>query len=580
MDITKLEKWVEEVANLTQPKKVVWCNGSDEEHQAVITQMQASGELHSLPADKYDNCYLYRSHPDDVARTEQQTYICTQKKSDAGVNNNWLHPAKAQQKIDTLFAGCMRDRTMYVIPYCMGTLNSPHAGLGIEITDSKYVVISMYTMTRMGDKALTKIKQSKTEVVRGLHSVADLNPKKRYIMHFPEELLIKSIGSGYGGNALLGKKCHALRIASWQAKQQGWLAEHMLIAGIEHAGKTHYIAAAFPSACGKTNLAMLIPPKRYRDKYKIWTVGDDIAWLRLGSDGRLYASNPEAGFFGVVPGTNEKTNPTAYKMLNRDTIFTNVALTKDGDAWWEGKQHGKPHIDWKGNLYNGKGKAAHPNSRFTVSAKQCPYYSPEAENPNGVPISAVIFGGRRSVLNPLVVEAFDWTHGVYMGATLSSEATAAIVDDVGSVRRDPMAMLPFCGYNMGEYWSHWLAFQKKSQNLPRIFQVNWFRKNKTGNFLWDGFSENLRVLQWIIARCENKIDAQKTPIGYLPKEGAIDYDGLDISDTDKQELFAVDSSDWLQELNDIDAHFARFGEHVPAEFRTLQQQIKNDFGTA
>ena len=578
MNFAKLQSWIAEMANLTKPKAVKWCNGSVDENREVIAKLVANREFIPLNAEHYDNCYLYRSHPNDVARTEQQTFVCSRTRINAGPNNNWLDPQEAHNKMSALFQGCMQGRMMYVIPYCMGPINSPHAGLGIEITDSLYVVANMYLMTRMGDEALTRIKEAPDDtVVRGLHSVADLDPSRRYIVHFPEELMIMSIGSGYGGNALLGKKCHALRIASWQARQQGWLAEHMLIAGIEHRGEVHYIAAAFPSSCGKTNLAMLIPPPRYRDEYKVWTVGDDIAWMRIGDDGRLWAINPEAGYFGVVPGTNETTNPTALSMINRNTIFTNVALTEDKQPWWEGKKQGEPHINWKGKLADKHSLAAHPNSRFTVCAKQCPSYSPHAEDPQGVPISAIIFGGRRSGLNPLVVEAFDWSHGVFMGASLSSETTAAAIGEVGVVRRDPMAMLPFCGYNMADYWQHWLNFQQRSTNLPTIFQVNWFRKDK-GEFLWPGFGDNLRVLRWIIDRCQGRATARKTAIGHLPDHGDLDCAGLNLSDEAKHQLFDVDTDAWRQELRDIDKYFATYGERLPQSFTDQCQRIATALG--
>lgn len=576
MDFNELQSWVEESAKLTNPVSVKWCDGSEEEHQGIVEMLVNKGEFLPLNSATHHNCYLYRSHPRDVARTEQQTFVCPSNKVDAGPNNNWLAPQDAHRQIDTLFQDCMRGRVMYVIPYCMGPLASPYSGLGIEITDSPYVVANMQIMTRIGTQALEKIKRGDKPVVRGLHSVADLDPEKRFIMHFPEELMIKSIGSGYGGNALLGKKCHALRIASWQAQQHGWLAEHMLIVGIESRGETHYIAAAFPSSCGKTNLAMLIPPPQYQKDYKIWTVGDDIAWIHPGNDGRLWAINPEAGFFGVVPGTNEKTNPNALSMLNRDTIFTNVALTANNEPWWEGKLDGTPQTNWKGERHDGSSPAAHPNSRFTVSSKQCPSYTPKAENGEGVPLSAIIFGGRRSSLNPLIVEGFDWAHGVYMGATLSSETTAAATGKVGIVRRDPMAMLPFCGYNMGDYWTHWLSFQERATNLPRIFQANWFRKNADGDYLWPGFGENLRVLQWAIGRCQNAKDAVKTPIGYLPKEDDIDYTGLDISAEAKRQLFAIDAAGWKRELTDIDAYFTTFGDRVPGKFKEQRKQIASD----
>lgn len=575
MKFDELHRWVEETAKLTSPTAVHWCDGSQDEYDSIVAEMLKDGSLLSLNQEKYRNCYLHRSHPSDVARTEQQTFVCSRHRDDAGPNNNWIEPSQAHAKMDALFRNCMQGRVMYVIPYCMGPISSPHAGLGIEITDSPYVVVNMRIMTRMGTPALERIKQGSEKVVRGLHSVAEIDPQKRFIMHFPEELMIKSINSGYGGNALLGKKCHALRIASSQAQQHGWLAEHMLIMGIEHQGQTHYIAAAFPSACGKTNLAMLIPPAKYRKDYKVWTVGDDIAWMHVGDDGRLWAINPEAGFFGVVPGTNENSNPNALSMLDRDTIFTNVALTADNEPWWEGKLSGTPSINWKGEAYRDTEPAAHPNARFTVSSRQCPSYAPAAEEREGVPLSAIIFGGRRSTLNPLIVEAFDWAHGVYMGASLSSETTAAATGKVGVVRRDPMAMLPFCGYNMGDYWTHWLSFQQRATHLPRIFQANWFRKDKQGKFLWPGFGENLRVLQWVLDRCQNKVDAEQTPIGYLPKAANIDYDGLDLSENTKRELFAIDKDGWREELAAIDSYFSTFGKRTPQAFAEQRDRISN-----
>jgi phosphoenolpyruvate carboxykinase (GTP) len=497
-----LKQWVEQVAALTQPEAIHWCDGSGAEYQSLIQQMLRDGDLHVLNGETYPNCYLHRSDPSDVARTEHLTFICTPDPEDAGPNNNWMDPAVAHSKIDALFAGAMRNRTMYVIPYCMGPIDSPLARCGVEITDSPYVVANMRLMTRMGTAALQRIEREDS-FVKGLHSLGDLSIERRFIMHFPEQLTIKSIGSGYGGNALLGKKCHALRIASWQARQEGWLAEHMLIVGIENpAGETRYIAAAFPSACGKTNLAMLIPPDSMPG-YKVWTVGDDIAWMHIGEDGRLWAINPEAGFFGVAPGTSAKTNANALNMLAQDSIFTNVAITAKNEPWWEGKSDEIPVIDWQGKPYDPADRmAAHPNSRFTVSSKQCPSYSSAAENPQGVPISAIIFGGRRAELAPLVFEANNWKHGVLVGASVASETTAAATGAVGQVRRDPMAMKPFCGYNFADYWAHWLSFADKSEHLPKIFHVNWFRQDAGGRFIWPGFGENLRVLKWILERCE------------------------------------------------------------------------------
>jgi len=556
--------WVESVAAHTKPDHIHWCDGSEEEYRALIDKMLASGELEQLNQATHPACYLHRSDPTDVARTEHLTFICTHNEADAGPNNHWMEPDAAKAKMNELFAGAMRGRTLYVIPYCMGPLDSPLARLGVELTDSAYVAANMRLMTRMGHSALERIERE-GRFVKGLHSLGDLNPDRRFIMHFPEELSIMSIGSGYGGNALLGKKCHALRIASWQARQEGWLAEHMLIVGIETpAGETHYVAAAFPSACGKTNLAMLIPPASMPG-YKVWTVGDDIAWMHLGDDGRLYAINPEAGYFGVAPGTSARTNPNAVKMLQKDAIFTNVAVTDDQQPWWEELDSRVPKLDWRGEPYDaGQGPAAHPNSRFTVSAKQCPSYSEQAENPRGVPISAIIFGGRRASLAPLVMQAKDWRHGVLMGASVASETTAAATGKVGHVRRDPMAMKPFCGYNFADYWAHWLSFADKSDKLPQIFHVNWFRKNEQGKFIWPGFGENLRVLNWIIDRCEGRIDATETPIGYLPSSDDVDLTGLDFERSTLQSLLSVDPHSWLEEMSEIHGYLADYGDRLPA----------------
>ena len=560
-----LSDWVESVAEQTLPDRIHWCDGSEEEYQTLFTAMLATGEMYALNPDTHPNCYLHRSDPSDVARTEHLTFICTQNAEDAGPNNHWMAPVEAKAKMQALFAGCMRGRTLYVIPYCMGPIDSPYARLGVEITDSAYVVANMRLMTRMGQPALERIEREGT-FVKGLHSLGDLSPERRFIMHFPEDMSVMSIGSGYGGNALLGKKCHALRLASWQARQEGWLAEHMLIVGIQNpAGETHYIAAAFPSACGKTNLAMLIPPATMPG-WKIWTVGDDIAWMQLGEDGRLYAINPEAGYFGVAPGTGAKTNPNAMAMLDREVIFTNVAVTADNQPWWEGIDDGVPVLNWRGEAYDpAQGPAAHPNSRFTVAAKHCPSYSPEAENPHGVPISAFIFGGRRASLAPLVVEARDWPHGVLMAASVASETTAAATGKVGHVRRDPMAMKPFCGYNFADYWTHWLSFGEKSEHLPKIFHVNWFRKDEQGRFIWPGFGENLRVLEWILDRCHGKAHAVDTPIGELPRVEELDTRGLDLSMDKLAELLSVDTAGWLEELSEIRGYLQEFGERLPPE---------------
>ena len=561
----ELQNWVDQVAKLTNPTAVHWCDGSNQEYQNFIAQMLESGDLLKLNAETFPNCYLHRSDQTDVARVEHLTFICTSKQEDAGPNNNWMDPDKAHGKLDELFKDCMSGRTMYIIPYCMGPIDSVYSRCGVEITDSPYVVANMFLMTRMGTKALQRI-ETENKFVKGMHSIGDLNPEKRFIMHFPEELTIRSIGSGYGGNALLGKKCHALRIASWQALKEKWLAEHMLIVEIENPeGDKFYIAAAFPSACGKTNLAMLVPPDTYPG-WKVRTIGDDIAWLHMDNSGRFWAINPEAGYFGVVPGTNQDTNQNAYETLKRDAIYTNVGLTDNNEPWWEGKLEGNPIKDWKGDDYSSDSNqdCAHPNSRFTVSAKNNPGYSELADSPSGVPICAIIFGGRRSELAPLVYEAKDWNHGVLVGASVGSETTAAAAGDVGIVRRDPMAMKPFCGYNFADYWRHWLSFSEQSQNLPKIFHVNWFRKNDQG-FLWPGFGENLRVLDWIIQRCQNKIDAKETPIGYVPIKEDIDTSGLDITDENLNALFAIDPDQWLAEMNEIKEYFNEFGERLPKQ---------------
>lgn len=576
----ELQRWIDSVAQLTQPAKIVWCDGSQNEYDSLVKQMLGDGTLIELNQKTHPRCYLHRSHPSDVARVEHLTFVCTKERYDAGPNNHWMDPQEAHTKVDALFAGCMKGRTMYVVPYCMGPIDSPIARCGVEITDSAYVVANMRIMTRMGDQALRRIEKDKI-YVKGLHSTGDLSPDRRMIMHFPEELTIKSIGSGYGGNALLGKKCHALRIGSFQARKEGWLAEHMLILGIENPrGETYYIAAAFPSACGKTNLAMLIPPKVYSG-YKVWTVGDDIAWMNLGPDGRLYAINPEAGYFGVAPGTSAETNPNALNMLNHDVIFTNVGITPDGQPWWEGLSKEVPPgtIDWTGQPYDpARGPVAHANARFTVSAKQCASYSSKAEDPKGVPISAIVFGGRRRELAPLVYEAKNWVHGVLMGASVASETTAAATGQVGVVRRDSMAMKPFCGYNFADYWAHWLSFGKKSDRLPKIFHVNWFRRSKEGKFLWPGFGDNLRVLNWIVDRCQGKGGAMDTPIGYLPQPGAIDTTGLEISDQVMRDLITVDKKLWKQEFAEIGEYFASYGSRLPRELKAEHQRISEELG--
>jgi len=571
--------WVADVAVLTQPAGVVWCDGPRAElEQRLRRELLTNGGLIELERNTFPDCYLHRSDPSDVARVEHLTFVCTRAKADAGPNNNWMDPAAARAKMRGLFAGCMRGRTLYVVPYCMGPIDSPYARCGVEITDSAYVVLNMLIMTRVGRDALDRIGREGT-FVRGLHSIGELDPERRFIMHYPEELAIESFGSGYGGNALLGKKCHALRIASWQARDEGWLAEHMLIAGLTNPrGETHYVAAAFPSACGKTNLAMLIPPDSMPG-WKVTTLGDDIAWLHPGPDGRLWAINPEAGYFGVAPGTSRKTNRNAFEMIRRDTIFTNVALTANREPWWEGLESGVPAIDWRGRPYDPKnGPAAHPNSRFTVAATQNPSYSEQVDMPGGVPISALIFGGRRRELAPLVYEARDWVHGVLVGASVASETTAAATGQVGVVRRDPMAMKPFCGYNFADYWTHWLNVGGALAKPPRIFHVNWFRRDAAGNFLWPGFGENLRVLSWIIERCAGRTSADDTPIGYLPRPEELDIRGLDIAPEVLVELTTVRPELWRKELADIGKYFDEFGERLPARLRRAANDVANRLG--
>ena len=565
---TPVERWVDECAQLTRPKNIHWCDGSEAEYQKLIKEMLASGTLLELNQKEYPGCYLHRSDPSDVARTEHLTFVCTSKKDDAGPNNNWMSPSEAKEKVGGLFSGAMKDRTMYVVPYIMGPVNSPYSQVGVELTDSPYVAVSMRTMTRMGKVASDRLGAS-DKCVRGLHSIGDLNPDRRFILHFPEERLLWSIGSGYGGNALLGKKCHALRLGSYMAREEGWLAEHMLILGIEDpSGRTTYIVAAFPSACGKTNLAMLVPPASQKG-YKVWTVGEDIAWMQPGADGRLWAINPEAGFFGVAPGTNLKTNPNVMGTIRKNTIFTNVALTPYGTPYWEGMDGSPPHeaIDWQGKPWtpDSTTKAAHPNSRFTTPARQCPAMSPEWENPNGVPISAMLFGGRRASLVPLVSQSFNWQHGVFLGATMASETTAAATGAVGVVRRDPMAMLPFCGYNMGDYFAHWLRVGKGLKNPPQIFRVNWFRMSSEGKYLWPGFGENLRVLRWVLNRVHGEVGATETPIGYLPHLSGIDVTGLDISPETLKELLGVDRKGWIEAVSGQKEYFQKYGDRLPKE---------------
>lgn len=576
--LKELSDWVEETARFTRAKAVVWCDGSQAEYDRLMESMVDSGEMHRLNPETHPGCFLHRSDPGDVARVEHLTFVCTPDEQDAGPNNHWMAPAEAHARMDALFDGCMQGRTLYVVPYCMGPIDSPLSRCGVEITDSPYVVVNMRLMTRMGSAALARIEREGT-FVKGLHSIGELDPERRYIMHFPEELAIKSFGSGYGGNALLGKKCHALRIASHQARTEGWLAEHMLIVGVESPeGEVHYIAAAFPSQCGKTNLAMLIPPEHYAG-WKVWTVGDDICWMRPGEDGRLWAINPEAGFFGVAPGTGPNTNPNALSMLNRNAIFTNVGLTADGQPWWEGKDDGEePALNWKGERYGpDTAPAAQPNSRFTVGIEQCPTYTDAAEAPRGVPISAIVFGGRRARLMPLVLEAQSWRHGVLLGAGMASETTAAATGAVGVVRRDPMAMKPFCGYNFADYWQHWLDMESKISQPPAVFHVNWFRKDDEGRFLWPGFGDNMRVLEWIIRRCKGEVQAGSTPVGGLPKAPDIDLQGLELAHGSLAALTAVDEAGWRQELADIESYIESYGERAPsgllAEVRRVRESL-------
>jgi phosphoenolpyruvate carboxykinase (GTP) len=552
-----LKSWVDQVAELTQPEEVYWCNGSKEEYQSLARKMLTTGEFLELNKDTHPGCYLHRSDPSDVARVEHLTYVCTSNREDAGPNNHWMSPDEARTKMRDLYQGCMKGRILYVIPYCMGPIDSPLSRCGVEITDSAYVVVNMHLMTRMGEAALKRIEREGT-FIKGLHSIGELDPARRFIMHFPEDLEIQSFGSGYGGNALLGKKCHALRIASHQARAEGWLAEHMLIVGVESPeGEIHYIAAAFPSACGKTNLAMLIPPDSYKG-WKVWTIGDDICWMRVGDDGRMWAINPEAGFFGVAPGTAEDTNPNALAMLDHDAIFTNVATTDDNQPWWEGLDDRVPVTDWKGNPFNpANGPAAHPNSRFTVHMSQCPSYSEQAEAPVGVPLSAIIFGGRRERLVPLVMESESWEH---------------------VVRRDPMAMKPFCGYNFADYWAHWLSFSDASDKLPAIFHVNWFRKDQHGKFMWPGFGENMRVLDWVIKRVKGEADVVESAIGKLPLPADLNLDGIDVPAETMAALLEVDSEAWKSEIADIGEYLDSYGDRTPAALKAEQIRVSAALG--
>jgi len=576
---TPLEAWVDEAAALTKPEQVIFCDGSEAEYQRMIEKLLRGGATEALNEKTFPNCYLHRSNPNDVARTEHLTFICTPNKEDAGPTNNWMDPGGAKQKIGALFDGSMRGRTMYVVPYLMGPVGSPISKVGVEATDSPYVVASMRIMSRIGKMAMERLGSS-SEFVPGLHSLGDLDPTRRYIVHFPDEKLIWSVGSGYGGNALLGKKCFALRIASVMAREQGWMAEHMLILGLESpGGKVMYMAAAFPSACGKTNLAMMVSALESQG-YRVWTVGDDISWMKIGADGYLRAINPEAGFFGVAPGTGMKTNPNVMQALKKNTLFTNVAMTSDREPWWEGIDSEPPAglVNWKGDKWDSsKGPAAHPNARYTVPAWQSPCISPKWQAPEGVPISAFIFGGRRARVAPLVYESFGWQHGVFVGATMASETTAATTGEVGVTRRDPMAMVPFCGYNMADYFRHWLEMGKKIPKPPKIFHVNWFRKGADGKFLWPGYGENVRVLKWILERVEGRGAAQETPIGYVPAKNGLTLDGLKISEPVLNELLRVNPEDWELERLDTKQFFAKFGERLPREILAEHEKLGRRF---
>jgi phosphoenolpyruvate carboxykinase (GTP) len=579
--MTPAESWVSEVEALTKPDRVSWCDGTAEENSRLVDGMLGDGTLQRLHPTAAPGCTLHRSHPSDVARTEHLTFIASREAAGAGPTNHWMGPAEAKTRVRPLFAGAMKGRTLYVVPYVMGPLGSPFSRVGIEVTDSPYVVANMRIMTRMGRAALDQLGSSE-DFVPGLHSIGDLSPERRYIVHFPEERLIWSVGSGYGGNALLGKKCFALRIASVLARDQGWMAEHMLILELElPGGELHYIAAAFPSACGKTNLAMLVSPFEAQG-VKVRTVGDDIAWLRPGQDGRLWAVNPEAGFFGVVPGTGPDTNPNAMATIARDTIFTNVAVTPDGVPWWEGKDKSPPKdlLDWQGKRWDGTGKAAHPNSRFTVDARQCPSMSPRWEDPQGVPLTAIVFGGRRARLTPLVLQSRDWAHGVFVGATMGSETTAAATGQVGVVRRDPMAMLPFCGYNMGDYFAHWLRMGERLAHPPAIFHVNWFRTNAEGKFVWPGFGQNLRVLLWMIDRVKGQAGGNDTPVGVVPGRADLNWDGLELSPADKDLLLRVDRGEWAAEVPEIRSFFDKFGDRLPRSLDGSLQSLTEELTAA
>ena len=579
--------WLEEIKKLTNPDNVVWIDGSEEQADALRAEAVSTGEMIKLNEEKLPGCYLHRTKPNDVARVENRTFICSRKEEDAGPTNNWCDPKEMYEKLYNIARNSYKGRTMYIIPFSMGPVGSPLAKIGIEVTDSIYVVLNMRIMTRVSPKVLEVLGDS-NDWVRGLHCKCDVDPENRYICQFPEDNTIISVNSAYGGNVLLGKKCFALRIASYQGWKEGWMAAHMLILGLENPkGEVHYIAAAFPSACGKTNLAMLIPPKYLRDKgYKVWTVGDDIAWMRIGPDGRLYAINPENGFFGVAPGTNEHSNFNALASTKKNAIFTNVALNPaDNTVWWEGLTKEAPEklIDWKGNPWDRSmfvkadktTYAAHPNSRFTAPAENCPCISSEFDKGAGVPISAIVFGGRRAKCAPLVYQSRDWENGVFIGSTMASETTAAAAGAVGVVRRDPMAMLPFCGYNMGDYFRHWLEMGKKlGDKAPKIFNVNWFRTDDEGNFVWPGFGDNMRVLNWIVDRCEGRADAQETAIGYVPRPEDIDLTDLDMDIETLKSILKVDKDVWEKEVEEIEEHYKKFGDKLPEELKNQLATLK------
>ncbi len=575
--------WIEEMKALVNPDQVVWIDGSEEQLEALRAEACSTGEMIKLNQDKLPGCYLHRTAVNDVARVEDRTFICSRKEEDAGPTNHWKEPQEAYKMLYDIARGSYQGRTMYVIPYSMGPIGSPLAKIGIELTDSIYVVLNMAIMTRVGQKVLDTLGDSE-DWVKGLHCKCDIDAEKRYICHFPEDNTIISVNSGYGGNVLLGKKCFALRIASYLGKNEGWMAEHMLILGIENPkGEIKYIAAAFPSACGKTKLALLIPPAGYKAKgYKVWCVGDDIAWMRKGPDGRLWAINPENGFFGVAPGTNEKSNPNALASTRKGTIFTNVAHNLDDNTvWWEGLDKNPPKnaVDWKGNPWDGTTsaeKGAHPNSRFTAPAKNCPCISSEFESVSGVPISAIIFGGRRAKTAPLVYQSRDWDNGVFVGSIMASETTAAAAGAVGVVRRDPMAMLPFCGYHMGDYFAHWIEMGKVlGDKAPKIFNTNWFRLDDEGHFIWPGFGDNLRVLEWILKRCEGEVGAKETAIGYVPNADDINLEGLDLDKATLESILEVDNDVWAEEAKGIEEFYGKFGDKLPQELRDQLNALKD-----